>query len=135
MRKAKNKHEWITEVNQKLDIICLEIANSIILTEPKINSSTACFFKQAMDAVSLEASKEEEGFYFSDNNLYYEKKGELLGAQQRFLGYENPIISNCQEGRFSPISLNQIELSFKMAPPESQEAAKTFVRRIRLRNK
>jgi hypothetical protein len=134
MRKAKNKLEWVSEVNQKLDVICLEIANSITISEPKIGDSKACFFKQAADGTTLQAAMQEEGFYFADNNLYYEIKGDE-STNQRFSGYANPIIANCAEGKFSPISLNQIELSFKMTPPDSDESARSFVRRIKLRNK
>ncbi len=132
MQKANNKHEWIEEINQILDEVCLEIANSITISEPRVTSSDGCYFRQAMDGLTLETAVSEEGFYFINNNLYYGNRGNI---QKKFNGRNSPLIVNCTDGRFTPISLNQIELEFKASSPNKDEPQKTFTRRINLRNK
>lgn len=135
VQKAHNQYVWIAEINEILDDVTLEIANSIAVEHPFIGSSPDCYFRAAKGYGALTPVDSQEGFAFSDNSLIYVSRGgteaPMGGAFSRL---DNPIVGNCSQGRFIRTGPNRLELRFVATSPDDRSVSRDFYRVIYLRN-
>lgn len=133
---AQRKYEWVQQINNVLDAICLEISNSVQFEHPFNGNSRECFFRAAIDAGTLLPDENREGFAFVDNNLVYvSRSGDSTSSLRRLGSFENPLVANCREGKFVRISSDLLEIKFIAMAPGAQRGSREFVRRINLRNR
>lgn len=136
VQKAQQKYAWVQNINTVLDDICLEIANSAQFEHPFSGSSRECFFRAAVDSSTLLPDESQEGFAFSDNNLVYVSRGADSNSQLRRLGrYENPLVTNCRDGKFTRLSSDQLEIRFHANVPGFMQGGREFYRLVNLRNR
>jgi len=133
---AQRKYEWVQNINRVLDAICLEVSNSAQFEHPFNGSSRECFFRVAVDAGTLLPEETQEGFAFVDNNLVYvTRSGDSTSNLRRLGSFENPLVVNCREGRFTRISSDLLEIRFLAQAPGAFSGSREFLRRINLRNR
>ena len=136
VQKAQQKYAWVQHINNVLDEICLEIANSAQFEHPFNGSSGECFFKVAIESGTLLPDESQEGFAFSDNNLMYMSRSAASASNLRRLGrYENPLVTNCREGKFTRLSSDQLEIKFFASAPGVPMSGREFYRLVNLRNR
>ncbi|PKL48057.1 MAG: hypothetical protein CVV42_11285 [Candidatus Riflebacteria bacterium HGW-Riflebacteria-2] len=133
---AQRKYELVQHINTVLDAICLEISNSAQFEHPFNGSSRECFFRAAVDAGTLLPDASREGFSFVDNNLVYvSRSGDSTSSLRRLGSFENPLVSNCREGKFTRISSDLLEIRFVAHASGFMKGSREFVRLINLRNR
>jgi hypothetical protein len=133
---AQRKYEWAQQINRVLDAICLEISNSAQFEHPFNGSSRECFIRAAVDSGTLLPDESREGFAFSDSNLVYvSRTGDSTSNLRRLGSFENPLVRNCREGRFTRISSDLLEIRFIAQAPGAFGDSREFLRRINLRNR
>ncbi|MBU1108733.1 MAG: hypothetical protein KKB51_18805 [Candidatus Riflebacteria bacterium] len=136
VRKAQQKYAWVQHINSVLDEICLEIANSAQFEHPFNGSSPECFFKVAVESGTLLPDENQEGFSFSNNTLVYMSRSAAATNDFRRLGrYENPLITNCSDGKFTRQSSDQLEIKFYANAPGVPNSGREFYRLVNLRNR
>ncbi|HAE38964.1 MAG TPA: hypothetical protein DCG57_10045 [Candidatus Riflebacteria bacterium] len=136
VQNAQKQYAWVQQINTVLDSVCLEIANSAQFEHPFSGSSRECFFRVALDSGTLLPDEAQEGFAFSDNNLVYVSRSADSTSDMRRLGrFENPLITNCRDGKFTRISSDQLEIRFNAFAPGFVRNSRDFYRLINLRNR
>ena len=135
MKKAQQKFAWVQDINDVLDAVANEIANSVQFEHPFNGSSRECFFRSSTDSGSLIASVFEEGFVFSDNSLTYVSRNAATTIGMKRLGkFINPLVTGCREGSFVRVAPNRLEISFRADSPDGSIIGREFSRIINLRN-
>lgn len=135
MKKAQQKFDWVQNINDVLDEVSNEIANSVQFEHPFNGSSNECFFRASVDASNLLPSDLEEGFVFSENTLTYVTRNSASTTGLKRLGrFANPLISGCRDGKFVRVSSGRLEIRFRADSPDGTELAREFSRTIYLRN-
>ncbi len=135
MKKAQQKFAWVQDINDMLDAVTNEIANSVQFEHPFNGSSRECFFRSSSDSSSLIPSVFEEGFVFSDNSMTYVSRSASNTTGMKRLGrFTNPLVTGCRDGGFRRISSNLLEITFKADSPDGSELGREFSRIIHLRN-
>lgn len=132
-KRARTEFAWIENINKTLDKVCLEIANAAVIEYPFAGETEECFFRPAMNSGHLLPSTIKEGFSFSNNSFVYIKGSDTrqtAGSQK----FTNPLINDCKAGKFVRKSSDCIEISFKAIAPDDSGVARTFRRKIFLRN-
>lgn len=132
---AQKKIVWIQNVNNVLDAMAEEIANSICFEHPFNGASGECFFRAAGDSASLQPVEVEEGFAFSENTLNYVVRNAAASTGlKRFGKFSNPLISGCREGKFIRVSSDRLDIMFRAEAPDGSSQMQNFHRIINLRN-
>ena len=136
VKTAQKKYDWIREVNETLDDICLEISNSIRIDHPFARESRDCMFKSAATSGDLSPSVKTEGFSFTESGLNYITRSNL-GTEKgrRFEGRMNPLIKDCKNGTFVRSKSDCMKISFSLASPINKDEVRKFSRTIYLRNR
>lgn len=135
MKKAQQKYLWVQNINDVLDEVSNEIANSVQLEHPFNGTSRECFFRSAADSGSLVPAAFEEGFVFSDNSLTYVSRSAATTTGLKRLGrFANPLVNGCHDGQFIRRSPARLEITFRADSPDGSENAREFTRVIHLRN-
>ena len=136
VRRAQRKYDWAQNINDVLDEICLEISNSAQFEHPFSGVSRECFFRPSIDAGTLLPDERQEGFAFVDQNLVYVSRGTGSTSNKRRLGrFENPLVTNCREGKFVRLSSDLLEIRLIALAPGFQGGRLEFYRQVHLRNK
>jgi hypothetical protein len=133
---AQKKYDWIREVNETLDDVCLEISNSIMVEHPFDRESRECVFKSAATSGDLSPSIKAEGFSFTESGLnYISKSGSGSDTAKRFEGRKNPLIKGCKNGKFVRPKSDCMKISFSLSSPTNKDEVRKFSRTIYLRNR
>lgn len=135
MKNAQQKYLWVQSINDILDEVANEIANSVQFEHPFNGTSRECFFRAASDSGGLTPSIFEEGFVFSDSSLTYVSRNATTTTGNKRLGrFANPLITGCRDGKFTRVTPNQLEISFRAESPDGIGTGREFIRVIHLRN-
>ncbi|GAB1351490.1 hypothetical protein MASR1M12_02200 [Erysipelotrichia bacterium] len=135
MKRAQQKFAWVQNINDMLDEVSNEIANSAQFEHPFNGSSRECFFRTAADTGALVPSVLEEGFVFADGSLTYVARNAAATTGMKRLGrFANPLVTNCRDGKFTRVSPGRLEISFKADSPDGSVTSREFIRVIQLRN-
>lgn len=135
VKKAQAKFAWVQNINNALDAISLEIANSVYLEHPFAGSSRECFYRSPVEAGTLLPDDLQEGFAFSDNSLVYlTRRSNAVKDEKRLGRFTNPLIGGCREGRFVRIAADRVEIRLKAQAPDGTMKTRDFYRLIYLRN-
>ena len=122
-------------INDMLDEVSNEIANSAQFEHPFNGSSRECFFRTAADTGALVPSVLEEGFVFADGSLTYVARNAAATTGMKRLGrFANPLVTSCRDGKFTRVSPGRLEISFKADSPDGSVTSREFIRVIQLRN-
>lgn len=135
MKTAQQKFFWVQSINDILDEVGNELANSVQLEHPFNNTSRECFFRAASDSGGMIPSVFEEGFVFSDSAMTYVSRSAATTTGLKRLGrFANPLITGCREGKFTRVTPDRLEISFRADSPDGTGTSREFVRVIQLRN-